>query len=308
MQATTRTDARLALDPPRPAASPAWATTCLNCSSALSGPFCSECGQRAVPPHPSLAQLVGEAFAELSGWDGKIADTMRLLVLRPGKLTVEFLEGKRAQFISPVRLYLWCSVLYFLLAASAPHRNVDVAVTLSGKNGARENIAGAATNKNLTDAERKEIAAKVETAPGPLRPVIRRMMKDPAALQADVFSSIPKALFVLLPVFAGILAVFYRKRRYAEHLFYALHLHAFAFAALTLTALTKYTHSVLTSTIVGVVVLVLWLPFYTHRSLRRVYGGSFGATMIKEVGIGALYFAATIPALVLLAMWVAWRA
>ena len=45
---------------------------CLNCGSALVGPFCAECGQRAVPPYPTLRELVGDAFAELSGWDGTL--------------------------------------------------------------------------------------------------------------------------------------------------------------------------------------------------------------------------------------------
>src|SRR3954454_20659390 len=99
-----------------------WRSTCLNCGSSLTGPFCAECGQRAVPPHPTLRELGGEAFAELSGWDGKVAGTIRALIRKPGKLTVEFLEGRRARFVSPLRLYLTCSVMYFLAAASAPSR------------------------------------------------------------------------------------------------------------------------------------------------------------------------------------------
>ena len=97
-----------------------WRTTCLNCGASLSGSFCSECGQRAAPPHPSLRELGGEAFAELSGWDGKVAETVRALLRKPGKLTIEFLEGRRARYLSPLRLYLMCSVIYFLIAASAP--------------------------------------------------------------------------------------------------------------------------------------------------------------------------------------------
>jgi hypothetical protein len=305
MQATTRTEPRLVLDPSPRAATQSWEITCLNCTSALSGPFCSHCGQRAIPPHPSLAEIGGEAFAELSGWDGKIADTLRLLILRPGRLTVEFLDGKRAQFITPFRLYLWCSVLYFLVAASAPKRKTELIVTIPGKETAKVNIAGAATNKSLTDVERQAIAAKVETAPRAFRPAMRRVMNDPNGLQADVFASMPKALFVLLPVFAGIVAFFYHKRRYAEHLFYALHLHAFVFSALTLSVVARFSHSAPFSSLVRTGVL-LWLLIYTHRSLRRVYGGSFGVTAIKEIGIIAIYFVSAIPVLLLLAMWVAW--
>jgi hypothetical protein len=63
-----------------------WSTTCLNCGRPLSGPFCSHCGQRAIPPHPTTRDLAGDAYSELVGWDGKVADTIRLLLRHPGEL------------------------------------------------------------------------------------------------------------------------------------------------------------------------------------------------------------------------------
>ena len=41
-----------------------WASSCLNCGASLVGPFCSDCGQRAVPPSPTLNELAGDAIAE----------------------------------------------------------------------------------------------------------------------------------------------------------------------------------------------------------------------------------------------------
>ena len=66
-----------------------WRVKCLNCGAALVGQFCAECGQRALPPHPTVQELVGDAVSEFSGWDGKFAETVRLLVARPGELTFE---------------------------------------------------------------------------------------------------------------------------------------------------------------------------------------------------------------------------
>ena len=53
------------------------ATACLNCGATLNGPFCAACGQRVVPPHPTAKELVGDAYDELVGWDGKFARTIR---------------------------------------------------------------------------------------------------------------------------------------------------------------------------------------------------------------------------------------
>jgi uncharacterized protein DUF3667 len=97
-----------------------WATVCLNCGASLDGPFCAHCGQRALPPHPTTRELAGDAYQELVGWDGKVADTIRLLLRHPGELTRRMLDGQRSRYISPVRLYLTCSVLYFLAVAAVP--------------------------------------------------------------------------------------------------------------------------------------------------------------------------------------------
>ena len=73
-----------------------------------------------VPPHPTTKELVGDAYDELVGWDGKLARTLRLLLVHPGALTRAVIEGRRNSYVTSVRLYLLCSVLYFLVQAGAP--------------------------------------------------------------------------------------------------------------------------------------------------------------------------------------------
>ena len=144
----------------------------------------------------------------------------------------------------------------------------------------------------------------IEKAPPILKPLMRRVSSDAKGLQNEMFASMPKVLFALLPVFAGILALFYRKRRYAEHLYFAFHLHAFIFIAMSFAAVFKLIH-VLTLEIMSGVAVLVWLPLYAHFAFRRVYGGTHGALLLKEIGIGALYIAASVPAVFLLAIWVA---
>jgi hypothetical protein len=286
-----------------------WASTCLNCGSTIAGAFCAECGQRVVPPHPTLRELFGEAFAEFSGWDGKFAETIRALLRKPGKLTIDFLAGRRMRYISPLRLYLTSSLVYFVLAGSVPNSGRDtafvgvrpppIAVTTT-VNGEKKTVAG------LTAEDRTEILKQVETGPRWLRPLMQQAATDPTKLQQNIYNAMPKALFALLPVFACILALFYRGRRFADHLYFAIHLHAFVFIALGLTQVVQFTHVVWLSVTCSVLAL-LWLPIYGHLALRRVYGGSQTQTLLKELGIGALYAAASVPTLMLLALWVASR-
>ena len=294
---------------------------CLNCGEPLVGGFCSACGQRDVPPYPSVRELAGEALSEFSGWDGRLASTVRALMLSPGMLTHEFLEGRRARYISPLRLYLTVSLIYFLLAAAAPNVNfqsgrslflglhVGTTITDSSRAQSRpERVANAASGalenqQALNPAEVQAALNDIARAPALMQPFLRRAVTDPAGFKRGVLEAMPKMLFALLPVFAAIVALFYRGRKYPEHLYFAIHLQAFAFIALALTELVKFTQvPVLVMLASGLA--VIWIPVYATLAFRRVYGGSIVRTVAKEIGIAAIYFVTWFAAFVLMIYWV----
>src|SRR5262245_6647219 len=93
---------------------------CRNCGADLHGRFCHACGQKAVSSEIRVHDLMHEGMEEFANVDGKVVRTLKLLVTKPGALTSEFLAGRRARYISPLRLYLTCSLLFFALAAVAP--------------------------------------------------------------------------------------------------------------------------------------------------------------------------------------------
>jgi hypothetical protein len=281
--------------------------TCLNCDATLTGAFCAECGQRDVPPYPSVRDLVVDAFWELSGWDGRFASTMRTLVERPGKLTREFLEGRRASYISPLRLYLMASLVYFLLAAVLPSVTPKPIVTFTGIANANTSVAATsgvvvsrpqrvitaatgalATQKALNPVEREKALKDIAKAPAVLQPFLRRAVEDPTGFRKGVLDAMPRMLFVLLPIFAGIVALFYRGRKYPEHLYFAIHFHAFIFLALGATALVRFTRIPVLTGLAGLIAAI-WIPIYATLAFRRVYGGSMLGTLAKEVVIAMLY-------------------
>jgi hypothetical protein len=281
-----------------------WRSTCLNCATPLTGPFCSRCGQRAVPPHPTVTELAGDAFGELSGWDGKLIETLRLLLTRPGALTRRFLDGQRVRYVSPVRLYLGCSIVYFLGASAAPNLRPgnQSAVSVAGMN------IGVWTTDNrngqLTPAGRDSISAAIDSTSFWLRPILRRALEDPEGFRRSMLQSMPRVLFALLPVFGLIVALFYRRRHYPEHLYFALHVHAFVFLALALGEVAKFTRSLTVATYIGVASTIVMLG-YAALALRNVYGGGFALTVMKGVGILVVYSVVSIPALYGLVTWAA---
>ena len=90
-------------------------TTCPNCGADRPGKFCGACGQKDQPIRQSTSYFVRNAFNEYVGIDGRLWVTLRLLLLRPGALTVEHINGRRARYLAPLRLYLTATVLFFAL-------------------------------------------------------------------------------------------------------------------------------------------------------------------------------------------------
>jgi hypothetical protein len=291
---------------------------CLNCGSPLTGPFCAACGQRDIPPYPSVRELAIDAVSEFSGWDGRLLNTLRTLLLRPGVLTHEFLEGRRVRYISPLRLYLSASLVYFLLSAAAPEIRLSNGRALSGiqvgvstgaaSSTAPQRVATAANDalgrgQPITEAERQEALKDIERAPKLMQPFLRRVVGDPNGFKHGLLETMPKMLFVLLPVFAGIVALFYHGRKYPEHLYFAIHLHAFIFIALSLSLLAKFPGWIPLA-IVAAVACVIWIPIYATTAFMRVYGQSLPSTLIKEIGIAVLYAIVSVAALIVTLYWV----
>ena len=99
---------------------------CLNCGSSLGGQYCGNCGQRARSRLISLWELVREAFGDLLELDSRLWQTLGPLIVRPGKLTRDYLLGRRARFMPPFRTYLVLSVVFFLVAFFDPREEFNV--------------------------------------------------------------------------------------------------------------------------------------------------------------------------------------
>lgn len=279
-------------------------TSCLNCGAPLHGAFCAACGQRAVPPHPTVRDLAGDAWHELTGYDGRIMATIRGLA-RPGFLTREYIEGRRAHYLPPVRVYLIVSVVYFVVAAAAP--NIDSrrsANDLTGPGGIRISVDEPAGGPELSDQDRAEMPDDLESAPWFVRPMIRAM-EDPEGFRARLFTIVPRVFFALLPIFAAIVAMFYRRRTFPTSLVFAVHVHAFAFLVFMVSEAAKHTRSEIFAGAVAVVAAVTF-TVYVLRALRAVFGGRWLTTVAKAFGIGFVYMVVSVAAIIFAVLWASW--
>src|SRR5215475_14554069 len=88
-------------------------TNCENCGAQLQGHWCAQCGQPAIEYRRSFRYVVADLLNEFLNWDSKFFTTIALLILKPWRLTNEFLAGKRVRHVNPLRLYLLASILFF---------------------------------------------------------------------------------------------------------------------------------------------------------------------------------------------------
>lgn len=88
---------------------------CRNCGAPLGGPYCSQCGEKRFSAHDrSLGHLVHDALHFVTHFDGAFLRTLRTVVTRPGRLSLDYSNGIRKQYFKPVSLLMLLVVLYLL--------------------------------------------------------------------------------------------------------------------------------------------------------------------------------------------------
>jgi hypothetical protein len=90
---------------------------CANCAAKLQGPHCHMCGQVADDLHRPFWTLIKDAVEGLFAVDGRFLRTVPALLFQPGRVSKGYLDGARARYVAPFRLYL-VAALVFLLAVS----------------------------------------------------------------------------------------------------------------------------------------------------------------------------------------------
>ncbi|MFM9865596.1 MAG: DUF3667 domain-containing protein [Micropepsaceae bacterium] len=87
---------------------------CANCGTALNGPYCSNCGQKASDYHRPFWWILGEFLDSVFNYDSRTFRTIWLLFADPGEFTRRYNDGKRASLLPPFRLFIIATVVFFL--------------------------------------------------------------------------------------------------------------------------------------------------------------------------------------------------
>ena len=303
--------------------------TCRNCEAPLSGPYCAQCGQHAHESARSLAALGHDAWHVITHLDSRFWATLQMLAFRPGELTREYFDEKRARYMPPVRLYLVISILFFGIASLTSLLRPDFVVASAtgdarfetdlddikrearaaaaearqqaAKPGAPATPAAAAKDGgdlgfDLKDCDK--VHSSLRWLEQPLKDACKRNFADGGRTLKHAFvANIPKMMFVFLPLIALVMRLLYwwPRRYYVEHLVFFLHNHAALFLAMSVEML----YSALARLQPALKSSASWLGFlvfcyalwYIYRSLRRYYGQGRWLTLAKLTIVGFAYLA-----------------
>ena len=267
---------------------------CRNCGADVDGRYCPRCGQLAASFHRPVWSLFGETIADSLALDGRLARTLPLLFFRPGRLTKNYTDGKRARYVPPFRMLLLASLLFYLtlfaLIGNAEWWN-DVRINAAASLAEQEQVSGE-NNSDIDeillpdgtiDRERARELLDEDTGADQVA-VIERfydIVEDPRLFIAGLERWAPRLSLLLIPTTILVIALMHvwRRRLYIyDHAIHALHLHAWLF---------------LTGTIVMVAVPFVggWLA-WTYLAYAVLYiGRSFqvvGGTNIVMAGLRTL--------------------
>ena len=302
---------------------------CANCDAVLEGEYCAACGQRRFRPRDRrMAHLLGESFDALTDFDGRIWRSLRAALLQPGRIARDWIEGRRARWIAPGRLFLLATLLCFLAPGltdlSLPfndqvrgqvYQAFDPAVcadpATSGKCRGGQHHSAYTESLLVRRLQRERAAVEARGGRFTLGPFEQRYNAQSEA--------IGKLLVILhVPFIALALAlVAWRSRRYyAEHFVVALGMTTFAllFVQLLLKpAEWLYTrvHGWLGTSgeMPAVVPLLLLAIFVGHfaAACRRCYDGGWWRALVQGIAAFVAFAAASMwvyrPAQFLLALW-----
>jgi hypothetical protein len=88
---------------------------CLNCGTIVQGRYCQNCGQENVVPKETFWHMFTHFFYDITHFDSNFFHTAHHLILKPGFLSREYMAGRRASYLHPVRMYVFSSAIFFLL-------------------------------------------------------------------------------------------------------------------------------------------------------------------------------------------------
>jgi len=303
---------------------------CSNCDRTLSDDnYCPECGQQNTTNNVDMGMLVKDFIDDFFTLDSRLFKTILPLLFKPGFLTVQYNQGRRVKYLPPLRMYLVLSVLVFLIPSDNDLSQGDFEINLgddielSNSEDQKLQVAGSDFEVDFlqfkTNAAYKDSVIHAmwngsqdhwlfsfmgeRNSKNLLGNSMNLLVHADArnAFASSYISKIPNMMFVLLPFFALLISLFFRRKEmlYVQSLVFSLHLHSFFFFVICCKILLALAFNIPEMI---VVIMTVLLPFlYFVLSLRKVYQQSWAGAVMKGSLVLGLYGTLILCGLVMVA-------
>lgn len=278
---------------------------CENCGYTVDIAYCSKCGQKNVETRQTFPKLVGHFAEDLTHYDTAFWRTLRDILLRPGRVTRTYLEGKRQKYVPPVKLYIFVSFITFFLIAILPdhhyeEKHHEETIGSAYGNSATQNTESDETEififeKHYTTAEQAKKDYEKGEIPYVVYKFVAALIEHKDATDEQIIDSIihtiPKALFLYMPLFAFWIWLFHGKKRwyFFDHGIFTLYYFSFLLLLITIiniiVCLSGYIFNAdVTDEINGWLIFIglIYSFFYFFRAHRRMYGESRLVSRLKS--------------------------
>jgi hypothetical protein len=241
---------------------------CGNCGTRLTGPFCSQCGEKKISPEDyTVIHLVDEAIGDLTSFDSRFLRTLKLLFTKPGALSVAYFHGGRSRYTRPLALFIIINVIFFFVQPHTELLRYKYAAYMN------ERAPSAAVRTHLRETGESSKSYEVR-------------------FNANLQDQKKSLLIVSVPVLALFMGVLFAgtRRKYAEHLIFSVQVYAFLLSYLAMVVVLLFYPATMIlramgpaadpirrilETDLGIFVFVIpGLTIYTYLGFRRAYDAS----------------------------------
>lgn len=289
----------------------------------MAGRFCAACGYDSRPRRRRLRELVADLFDNVFSMTGHLPTTLVAMVRHPQSLVRGLRDGD-TRYPSPFKLYLTASAVFFLFLVVSGvsifqvrvHRVPGVPLAVITQNGQATGVQGYWLEEMflhpranaprdpeivqfLTDAQAEVANPNVRMG----YELVRRIADDPTWMNQDVADWAPRALWLLMPLYALMLWPLFRAPYTTDHLIFAVWAHTSLFLLLILGSLWN-----MTGLQYGLGVALILYQIYFTIGLRAYYQASWTGAVIKGAVHSALYAVLCwLPVVVIFFVLQAWR-
>ena len=262
---------------------------CKNCNSELVGVYCSECGQKDSQLL-SIKEILKEFSDNVFSFDTRFFITLKYLITKPGLLTTEYWLGRRTKYLPPLRLYLVMSLMYFFIS-SIINPGTDISLY---KSDFREKPFQFELDKSSPkyDPSPEIVAPFVDFFKENFNKGVRVADKKELTQQDLIWSSMPTAMFILMPFMAFCVYLLNKKKKqlYSYHLITVLHFHSFIFFIFTLEDIVPNFNPAFFLYLPLIDIFIkLYSLYYIFFMFKNIYQDSWIWNSLKLTTLSVLY-------------------